>query len=315
MAEMFDIVDAHIHLFRDTPEEARRFPHAGWPASWYSGSEATVERFMDFHNIMAMWCMHVIPERWIDADLERDGTNRTAKDLTAEERRSLIVEENRWAVSVGQRHPRLPQFIMADPVAFGSALVHEVEECLSLGARGVKVHPHHCGHLPDYPDMYPTYDLCQARGIPMTTCSGARSNTDPHLWEPVLRQFPRLRLIMAHLPGELWDERVELAAQFPDLMFDTAGGLVDRLHPPYVHREMPAEHAVRVFRKIGIGRILFGSDGFFGDPIDQARQIVALDLTDDEKEQILSKNAAALIPVSSHAGIGDGSERRAPAVL
>jgi predicted TIM-barrel fold metal-dependent hydrolase len=42
---------------------------------------------------------------------------------------------------------------------------------------------------------------------------------------------------------------------------------------------------------VGIDRILFGSDGPFHDPRDAAQQVVALDLTDSERERILSRNA------------------------
>jgi predicted TIM-barrel fold metal-dependent hydrolase len=299
MTAGYEIVDCHIHLFRDTEQEKQRFHHKGWPDSWYTGSEATVESYMDCNGFSSMWCMNVIPARWIDADLAREGDKRTAKDLTKEERKALIKAHNRWAVGVGQRHPRLPQFIMADPVTFGKGLVDEVEECLKLGARGLKVHPRHCGHYPDFPDMYPVYDLCQTRGIPLLADTGGkvengvRPTTEPIFWEPVLRKFPKLRLIIAHLGSELWDQRIELATQFKgdNLAFDTAGGLVDAQHPPYVHREMEASRAVEVFRKIGIERVMFGSDGFFSDPMIQARQIVALDLTDAEKERILCANA------------------------
>jgi predicted TIM-barrel fold metal-dependent hydrolase len=192
---------------------------------------------------------------------------------------------------------------MADPVVFGKGLADEVEKWLQGGARGLKVHPRHCGHLPDFPDMYPVYELCQTRGVPLLADTGgkyeggAQPSTAPILWEPVLRKFPRLRLIVAHLGSELWDERLELAALFKsdNVVFDTAGGFVDAVHPPYVHREMPAEHAIRVIRKIGVERVLFGSDGFFNDPMEQAKQIVALDLTEREKDQILSANAKAYL--------------------
>jgi predicted TIM-barrel fold metal-dependent hydrolase len=61
---------------------------------------------------------------------------------------------------------------------------------------------------------------------------------------------------------------------------------------------MPAEEAVRVFRKIGVERVMFGSDGFFSDPMIQAKQIVGLDLTDAEKERILCGNAKEFLRLS-----------------
>ena len=112
-------------------------------------------------------------------------------------------------------------------------------------------------------------------------------------WIPVLKAFPHLKFIMAHLPDEMWDDRIDLARQFGDnLWFDMSTGLVDDHHPAGGHACMPMTQAVRVFRKIGTDRIMYGSDGRpGGDALYGARQIMALDFTDDEKEAILSKNA------------------------
>src|SRR5262249_1853220 len=116
----------------------------------------------------------------------------------------------------------------------------------------------------------------------------------PRHWAPVLREFPRLKLIVAHLPGELWDERIDLAREFGDnLWFDLAGGFVDDKHPRQSHRELPIEQGARLCRKVGIDRILFGSDGpgRSTEILDSAAQVLQLELTDDEKEAILAGNA------------------------
>jgi predicted TIM-barrel fold metal-dependent hydrolase len=80
-------------------------------------------------------------------------------------------------------------------------------------------------------------------------------------------------------------------------MFDVSGGLVDATHPRTAHREMFAEMAPRLFRKAGIERIMFGSDEPASglDLHECILQILKLDLTDDEKEQIFWRNAAGLL--------------------
>ena len=100
---------------------------------------------------------------------------------------------------------------------------------------------------------------------------------------------------MAHLCDELWDDRLDLSRQFKDnLWFDIAGGIVDEHHPPGLHSEMPVSQAPRVFRKIGVERIMFGTDApGHGDldVLDRASQVLALPLEESEKEAILSGNA------------------------
>jgi predicted TIM-barrel fold metal-dependent hydrolase len=114
----------------------------------------------------------------------------------------------------------------------------------------------------------------------------------------VLERFPGLKLQIAHLPGGLWEDRIELARRFTEnVWFDTSQGFVDALHRPLEHRQVDGEAAVGVLRAIGTHRVLFASDAPGGgvDVVDLASQILRLDLTDDEKERILAGNAKQLL--------------------
>jgi predicted TIM-barrel fold metal-dependent hydrolase len=140
------------------------------------------------------------------------------------------------------------------------------------------------------------FERCQEAGIGVLACSGLRPGTDGNVyeaplgWRSVLQAFPRLRLVLAHLCDDAWDQRLDLAREFPNLAFDVSGGLVDEANPPNWRASLPSKQAVRVFRKIGIDRLMWGSDTAF-DPMVNVRQLLALDLTDDEKERILNRNA------------------------
>lgn len=310
MTDSYEIIDVHVHLCRDTAQERLVFPRKGWPDDWFWGSPERAERYMDVHGISQLVSVNVMDHNRMTAQrLARlpAGTEAARVEATKAELRAEMCERvrsfNRWACDFGTAKPRLIPFVMADPVLFGDGLLDEVEQCVTLGARGLKVHPGICGHMPDHPSMLPVYDRCQELGLPILTDSGGdpvheeRPFGMPVNWVPVLKQFPRLKLIMAHFPGEYWDQRVALARDFPreHLVFDTAGGFVDGQHPPRNHRELLGYHAARLFREVGVERILFGSDGPGIDPIDTARQVVGLDLSDAEKERILSKNARAFL--------------------
>jgi len=58
---------------------------------------------------------------------------------------------------------------------------------------------------------------------------------------------------------------------------------------------MAEEDAVRVFRKIGIDRILFGTDMPALEPIPQLEQMLRMPFTDDEKQMIFSENAKRIL--------------------
>jgi predicted TIM-barrel fold metal-dependent hydrolase len=303
----YDIVDLHVHLQEDTEMEKLMYPKPGWPDSWYWFSPKRVRKYMDFHGFSHLVCVNLMNTRRIEPEYARSrGLSVSTKvQPTEEEKRDLVKQLNRWACSVGAADSRLIQFAATEPMLFKEKLADEIEECLAQGARGLKVHPRNGGHLPDHPFMHPVYELCQDREIPILTDTGgdatqpSRPLTEPAHWIPVLRKFPRLRLIMAHFCGEYWEQRVQLAEEFSreSLVFDTAGGLVDETHLAANHRQLSSGQAVSIFRKVGIDRILFGSDAPFNDPMDSARQVVALDLTELEKEKILGGNARAYLGV------------------
>jgi predicted TIM-barrel fold metal-dependent hydrolase len=193
---------------------------------------------------------------------------------------------------------------MIDPGLFGEGLAGELEGWVASGARGIKVHPVICGHYPDDPRMHPIYEIAREQGLVVLTDTTAhpdkrgRQVGAPLEWVPVLERFPGLKLQIAHLPGGLWEDRIELARRFTEnVWFDTSQGFVDALHRPLEHRQVDGEAAVGVLRAIGTHRVLFASDAPGGgvDVVDLASQILRLDLTDDEKERILAGNAKQLL--------------------
>jgi predicted TIM-barrel fold metal-dependent hydrolase len=288
----YEIIDVHLHLCRDTAQEnmdSRGISHV-----------VTV-------NIMDTGRMTAARLARLPRDFSAAQVEQTRSDLK-EEMRGRVRSFNDWACELNSANPRVIPYVMIDPELFGDEAITELDRCIALGAQGIKVHPSICGHMPDHPAMSPAYERCQERGLGVLSDTTSRINADgqayglPTNWIPVLSTFPRLKFIMAHFCDELWDDRVELARQFTDnLWFDMSGGLVDESHPPEGHRAMPTTQAVRVFRKVGIERMLFGSDGPGGghgvDIREAAGQIVALPFTDEEKEQILASNARRFLEI------------------
>ncbi|HUU65167.1 MAG TPA: amidohydrolase family protein, partial [Dehalococcoidales bacterium] len=121
---------------------------------------------------------------------------------------------------------------------------------------------------------------------------------EPKNFARVLEAFPRLTVILAHLGSAWWDERVELAQKYPNVYFDTSQGFsaTDRIpHSP--HRGLAEEDVVRVFRKIGVERIMFGTDFPAISPQPQLEQLLRIPLTDEEKRMILSENAKRILHI------------------
>ena len=154
------------------------------------------------------------------------------------------------------------------------------------------------------------YAACQELGLPVLADSGPweipnilvgnsshlhQKHTDygePKNFEKVLQEFPRLTLVMAHVGSAWWDERVELAQKYPNLIFDISQGFAapDRI-PLYPLRGLAEEDAPRILRKIGVERIMFGSDRPSLPFQLQIEQLLRLPITDNEKRSILAENA------------------------
>jgi predicted TIM-barrel fold metal-dependent hydrolase len=297
------IFDFHLHLCRTADDESRVYYRPGWQVPWYWANEERLSAYLDFWHIYKVVVLNIMDTRKMMArrrEMALRDTREAVEDADlVSEMRSRVRRFNRWLLNFAERESRIVPFVMADPVLFGDEIEEELRACLAGGAKGVKMHPGICGHLPSDPRAQRVYAYCERNAVPVLTDTSGAEGEDgvalgaPSNWLEVLGGFPKLQLVLAHLPGERWDEMIELADQYANCWFDIAGGFVDAWHPPTAHRQMPIAEAARVMRRIGIDRILFGSDAPAQgrEIVDCAAQVLTTKLTDSEKAQILSGNA------------------------
>lgn len=301
------IFDFHLHLCKTAKDEARVYHRPGWDLDWYWGNEARISQYLDFWRVDKAVVLNIIDTgrmtRQRVAEAAREGRDVTARDFT-EEMQDRVRRFNAWLCDLARKEDRILPFVMADPVLFGDSVLAEIRQRVESGARGVKVHPTICGHLPADPRARPIYKFCQDNELTIVTDTlGFETEGTawgaPAGWRDVLPDFPRLRIVLAHLPGERWDEMIEIADSFPNVRFDISGGFVDEAHPPASHRRMPIEEAARVIRRIGVERVFFGSDApAHGREVpDAAGQLLQLPLSDTEREAVLYGNAAEYMGV------------------
>ncbi len=121
----------------------------------------------------------------------------------------------------------------------------ELQRQLGLGAIALKVHPVHARAAANDRALYPAYEICQAAGIPVivhcgtSTFPGA-SNTfaDPILLDDVLRDFRRLKVVLAHGGRGWWYDAAAFMALSNDRVRIELSGL-----PPSRLREYYARHS------------------------------------------------------------------------
>lgn len=308
----FEIIDVHVHLFRDINHEkaASRSPGRRDRDRW--GTPERIVPFMARTGISKIVFLSVFPTKAVIGaalgKLPAALTQRERAEAEAQIKRDVpekIQRHNEWACSVGRQYSQLNPFIGIQPILGKRGMAEEVALRKSQGAKGVKLHPAAHGYYPDDRDLWPFYEACQALGMPIITDSAPLDGApergeygEPVNFVPVLRDFPRLTLVLAHLGSAFWDERVELAKQFPNVYFDTSLGFSNPEGAAYHKgRGLSAPDAVRVIRKIGAERIMFGSDGPIFNPVAQLEEILALDLTEPEKKMILAENARRVLRI------------------
>ena len=194
-------------------------------------------------------------------------------------------------------------FCSVDPRK-GKAAVEELERSvLSLGLRGLKLHPIHQAFFPDDPAFIPLFAKAEELGIPVLMHSGyaaaganapggggfelAYSRPIPHV-DSLAARHPDLTIIMAH-PAWPWiQEQVAVALHKANVFIDLSGWA-----PRYIPKDLIAEASGRLRKKV-----LFGSDYPYISPVTWLEQFQDLDIRDEARPLILHENAARILNLS-----------------
>jgi uncharacterized protein len=208
-----------------------------------------------------------------------------------------LARYNDWLSGLAREHPELIPYVSIDPsVLPGREAADYVERLVTDDrANGVKLHPNLHSMLPSDPTLRPLFRTCEALGVPVISHCGPTSNGGgavPSAFAPVLRDHPRLTIVLAHLGGGAWKEAKAVADEFPHAHFDCSEIL------PWIgaSRGPSADDIGRLIRDIGAHRVLFGTDFPW---YEQSAHIASLmdlpGLSDEERALILGENAASLL--------------------
>jgi uncharacterized protein len=177
----------------------------------------------------------------------------------------------------------------------------EAERQLGLGAVAVKVHPVHGGFRAEGHDMYPVYDLCAERGVPVIVHTGGSifpgsrpEAGDPKLMGRVAGAFPGVQFVLAHGGrGRWYADAARLALARANVWLDLAGLPPKRLPDYYAGFDLAALAS----------KWIFGTD-WPGVPgvARNARGLAALGLRGGILAAVLGGNAARVYPGLNLAG-------------
>ncbi len=165
-----------------------------------------------------------------------------------------------------------------------------IEKIARQGFTGIKFHPEYQNFRFNEKRMDEAWDAMSAFGlVAYLHAGGERVFQPPYHSTPteilqLHQRFPRLKIAAAHLGGfAMWDEAEEVLMG-QDLYLDLS----------HTFFWMKAEQILRMIRKQGAQRILFGSDAPWQDPQDVLNAFLQLPLTEQERQMICYQNAQEL---------------------
>jgi predicted TIM-barrel fold metal-dependent hydrolase len=276
---MTDIIDFHTHpyLTRDLAPETVAFIQRISPAVRQHGEQLADPHFAA-DRLAEQGVRHAV--------LLAEHCPRTSGNVRTETVLELCRETNGFFLPFASVDPNTD----ADPAAL---LLRYLD---SGPIRGLKLYPSYQFFYPNEPRVYPLYELCAERGLPVlfhigsSVIPGTRMKyCDPIYLDDLAADFPELVVVMAHGGRGFWyDACAFLAAHHANFYIDLTGLVPRRLLEHFPTLERIAD------------KVVFGSD-WPAVPRSVAANVEAirqLGLTNSALHKILRANAARLLHIS-----------------
>ena len=183
-------------------------------------------------------------------------------------------------------HPEFIGFMTLHNEMEDGAIESEVELALSRGMKGVKLHPDFQKFNID--DAENIYRVTAGR-LPVLLHMGDKRYdfSSPLRLRKMAEKYPEQIFIGAHFGGySVWD-KVECLKDLPNVYFDTSSSLW----------ALDKARASDLIHRFGHERYFFGTDFPMWKHDEELKRFLALDLTEEEREDILYRNAAKLLGV------------------
>ena len=280
------IIDAHTHIFPERIRRNREKYFADEPA---------------FKKLYQSPKSRLIGAREMLASMDDSQVDKAVVFGFPWKAPLLFKQHNDYISEVVKRYPQ--RFIglgCFDP--FSDGVAEETRRCLQkAGLSGI-------GELAFYqtgiensslPRLEPVMEICRGLDLPVLihtnepighSYPGKTPNTLAQIYQ-LIQTFPRNKIVLAHWGGGLFFFSLlkkEVIEALKNVYFDTAAS-------PYLY---DADVYRLAIQRVGVEKILFGSDFPLLPPIRYFDEIKTAGLSEDEMQQICGLNAAALFNVA-----------------
>lgn len=178
------------------------------------------------------------------------------------------------------RHPaRIFGMVSMTPLIGRDAYIDEARRCVTeLGFKAIKLHPQAHAVSPAFAVTDVVFEMAAELGVPVMVHTGSGAPFAlPSLLIRRAREYPNLKIILAHAGFAIYSEEAIVAAEVCDNIY---------LEPTWCI----AGDIRRMVRMLGPERVMFGGDLPTNVPVELTKY-QTLELTDEEREWCLWRSA------------------------
>lgn len=194
--------------------------------------------------------------------------------------------DNRYTYEAVTKYPdRLIGFCMAAPWVvrdYEKVARREIEQ---YGFKGIKIHANaHSFKMTGVPLLAPLFEVAREFDIPVIAYSGDELVAVPHTFVPIAKEFPDVKIIMAH-SGFMQNtpEAIEVAKECPNIYLAHESGISGGLAQSVV--------------ELGAERVLMGTDTPYWDFEVQLKKIEVAVPDENDRKKIMGENIAKMLKI------------------
>ena len=260
MVNGYHVIDAHCHIYPDkiasrAVEGTSRFYDV------HSHCDGTVSDLLGKGDIAGI-------DRFV---VQSVATTPHQVESINEFIAKTVNDSNGRMIGLGTLHPD------------STDLAGDVKKIISLGLKGVKLHPDIQQFKIDDYRCLKIYELCEQEKLPilMHTGDSRFDYSNPNRMLPIMEIYTELTVIGAHLGGwSVWNEAMEKLVGLPNFYVDCSSCF------PFIG----TEETKKVISAYGIDRVIFGTDYPMWKPDEELKAFFSLGFTEEENRKILSEN-------------------------
>lgn len=166
----------------------------------------------------------------------------------------------------------------------------DIKHIMELGLKGVKLHPDIQNFRVDGERLFKMYDICEKQNLTMLIHTGdyRYDNSNPDRVANVLRSFPKLKVIGAHLGGwSVWEEAAKKLSDFQNFYVDCSSSF------GFTNEKIIKESIFAY----GTDKVLFGTDYPMWSAEEELKKLFEFGFSEDDNQKILAKNAKKLFNI------------------